>query len=736
MFGNARIIRFAALSLALLTVAASAKTFTVALDLSGYPNIQFDIGRRFSAIQSVTFTCSGTMLAGLDHYGQPFSGQVVLWLRANPGYKIAEGPLAGQSTYPAAEPFTGQSSFRSLIGATWDFLLDGTGDGWFEIEPSLFLPEQQPLSLPSAAIGSAALIIEATPVPTPIIYVDDDAPTPGDGRSWQTAYKYLQDALTDANAAPKPVEIRVAQGTYHPDEDTLHPDGTGDKQASFHLITGVTLKGGYAGITEPDANAHDIRLYEVILSGDLNGDDVVPASAPAPLTDPRSENSRHVMLATGVDATAIVDGFTITAGYAFDGSVSGAGLDNRQGTPILYNCTFVRNIAEVAGGGIHSDLSGTVTLKDCRFFENGAQLGGGMSGKGVLVNCAFIGNHGRFGGALRGMGTFTECSFVANTAGAGGAVYVRGSGKFVNCRFDGNLAWGAGGGGLHASDCDLYVLSCSFVRNIATYRAGGAVHTSTSSVAARSVLAECHFRGNSASSEGGAVYNSSTDLVLDNCLLVGNRAGVRGGAICNYPGDGNQPGGTLRNCSLADNTAPEAPCIWQQQGTLCLTNSILWNGPENLSQGVDSQVIVLYSAVFGGWPGDGNMMVDPCFVDPGHWDPNGTPDDTNDDFWVDGDYHLKSQAGRWDPATQSWVIDDVTSPCIDAGDPMTPIGHEPFPNGGRINMGAYGGTAEASKSYFNAPPCETIMPGDINGDCKVDLADFAILALHWLETSQ
>jgi L-ascorbate metabolism protein UlaG (beta-lactamase superfamily) len=44
------------------------------------------------------------------------------------------------------------------------------------------------------------------------------------------------------------------------------------------------------------------------------------------------------------------------------------------------------------------------------------------------------------------------------------------------------------------------------------------------------------------------------------------------------------------------------------------------------------------------------------------------------------------------------VIDDVTSPCIDAGDPNSPIGDESGPNGGLVNMGAYGGTAEASKS--------------------------------------
>ena len=65
---------------------------------------------------------------------------------------------------------------------------------------------------------------------------------------------------------------------------------------------------------------------------------------------------------------------------------------------------------------------------------------------------------------------------------------------------------------------------------------------------------------------------------------------------------------------------------------------------------------------------------------------------------ANGDYHLKSQAGRWDPISQIWIQDDVTSQCIDAGDPTSPIGLEPSPNGNRINMGAYGGTTEASKS--------------------------------------
>jgi hypothetical protein len=142
----------------------------------------------------------------------------------------------------------------------------------------------------------------------------------------------------------------------------------------------------------------------------------------------------------------------------------------------------------------------------------------------------------------------------------------------------------------------------------------------------------------------------------------------------------------------------------------------LWGDvPDEIRAGTGTPVVT-YCDVQGGWPGEGNIDVDPCFADPNN-----------------GDYHLKSEAGRWDPNTQSWIQDDMTSPCIDAGDMSTPIGHEPFPNGGVVNMGAYGGTAEASKSYFGEQVCQTIVAGDINGDCRVDFKDFVLLAYHWQE---
>jgi hypothetical protein len=100
---------------------------------------------------------------------------------------------------------------------------------------------------------------------------------------------------------------------------------------------------------------------------------------------------------------------------------------------------------------------------------------------------------------------------------------------------------------------------------------------------------------------------------------------------------------------------------------------------------INADTLVAYSNVQAGqpspWLGMGNIDIDPEFVDPNS-----------------GDYHLKSQAGRWNPTDETWEIDDVISPCIDTGDPLSPVGAEPEPNGGRINMGAYGGAAEAGKS--------------------------------------
>ncbi len=114
--------------------------------------------------------------------------------------------------------------------------------------------------------------------------------------------------------------------------------------------------------------------------------------------------------------------------------------------------------------------------------------------------------------------------------------------------------------------------------------------------------------------------------------------------------------------------------------------------------------------------GSGNIRNDPLFADPQR-----------------GDFHLKSQRGRFMPdsgggdsiSSGLWILDEVTSPCVDAGDPEIRPSRERMPNGGRLNQGATGGTPFASMSDWP-------LSHDSTRDGRVDLADVAELAEAWL----
>ena len=172
---------------------------------------------------------------------------------------------------------------------------------------------------------------------------------------------------------------------------------------------------------------------------------------------------------------------------------------------------------------------------------------------------------------------------------------------------------------------------------------------------------------------------------------------------------------TVVNCSVGINfDEPSESGIDPGRGAY-LDGNIFWNTPTPLAQFYvndpewgTTDITVNHSIVGSEWHylGHGNIDADPCFADP-----------CNDD------YHLKSQAGRWDPNIQSWVQDDVNSPCIDAGDPNSDWTVELWPHGKRINMGAYGGTAEASMSPL---PVGNI--ADLNNDDIVNFQDFACIA--------
>jgi Malectin domain/Right handed beta helix region/Periplasmic copper-binding protein (NosD) len=108
-----------------------------------------------------------------------------------------------------------------------------------------------------------------------------------------------------------------------------------------------------------------------------------------------------------------------------------------------------------------------------------------------------------------------------------------------------------------------------------------------------------------------------------------------------------------------------------------------------------------------------SRFADPSFVNPtgpdgvlGYGSP--TADGSDDDFHVkslNGSFHGGSLAVVRNPATGLPVFptvtltnDAVNSTAIDRGDPSVPVGAEPAPNGNIVEVGAYGGTAQASLS--------------------------------------
>ena len=457
-----------------------------------------------------------------------------------------------------------------------------------------------------------------------VIYVDDNAAGANDGSSWENAYHFLQDALMVVSAGD---EIWVAQGVYKPDQFVLSKRPNLGRAETFQLVSGVALKGGYASLGAPDPNARDIELYETILSGDLNGDDVEVAG-PEDLLDEltRVENSYHVVTGSGTDLTAILDGFLVTGGNALndDEGKIGGGILNKYGNPTLNNCTLKRNIA-VNGGGMYNSFS-SPTLNYCVFQENSADRCGGMQN----------------------------------------------------------------------ADSNPALMNCTFMRNY-SYRTGGGIYNNHSNT----LIVNCEFTGNKARLRGGGMENFLSSPNLVNCIFSGNACRYGGGAVFCHDSDP-----TLVNCTFIENKGygGNAFLLFSMKSAnhLRVANCILWDGGNEIHDESGSPVDITYSNIQGGYTGIGNIDADPCFADPGYWDKNPNavvePNYLNT-AWFGGDYHLKSRAGRWDPNSESWVIDAVTSPCIDAGDPNSPVGDEPEPNGGRINMGAYGGTAEASKSY-------------------------------------
>jgi hypothetical protein len=417
---------------------------------------------------------------------------------------------------------------------------------------------------------------------------------------------------------------------------------------------------------------------------------------------------------------SVLTGFTITGG----GAIIGGGINCSAGTSPTISKNIIR---DCLGYGIHGELDDTKPV---------------ISENTVSSNAGY--------GIYKCNGPITNN--VVSENNLSGIAFCNGEISYNIISDNVFIASSPGGGGLNF--CKGKIVGNRILYNHTNQR-GGACYECNGDIAGNRII------GNTSQLAGGALSNCRGRIT--NNIIAGNRSSNGGGLFsCNY----------IYNNTIVGNIAEETGGALSQCPGYISNNIIAYNSAKSFGgiSGMGSNSS--YNAFWneggnfgnGAARGPGDIVDEPLFVSNGYWDDNGTPNES-DDIWIDGeDYHVKSEAGRWSDVDKSWVNDNVTSPCIDAGgepnDPNSDWTGELWPHGKRINMGAYGGTDEASMSLSNAGNVADLNPvlndandwigyddmvlltdkwlsneaplaEDLNRNGIVDFADYAILVSNW-----
>jgi len=384
------------------------------------------------------------------------------------------------------------------------------------------------------------------------------------------------------------------------------------------------------------------------------------------------------------DANSVLDGFTIKNGYA---DRFGGGIRCTASSPTIINCIVTRNSAKDYGGGMYNCYNSNPTIINCIFRANSSE------------SLCILGNGGGMANCSNSSPTITDCSFIDNSVSY------------------------SGGGMYNHKNSNPIITNCIFRGNSAGRSGGGIINWHNSSP----ILTNCRFNWNYSADGGGGMCNYyNSDPTIKNTIFSNNSAEKFGGGVKNY-----ESSPALLNCTLSANQAEFTGGLWNGPSSISkLTNCILWDNSD--SDGRDESAQISSS--------NGTLVIDYCCIQDWSGQLGGLGNIVADPYFVDAeneDYHLQSEGWRWDNERQRWHYDEVTSPCIDVGNPGSTLENElltvpddPSNIWGinlRINIGAYGGTDQASM-----PPHGASLLADITNDGLVTMKDFAAQALYWM----
>ncbi len=366
------------------------------------------------------------------------------------------------------------------------------------------------------------------------------------------------------------------------------------------------------------------------------------------------------------DANSVLDGFTVTNGYASGNWPDGCGGGIRcyESDPKIINCILSKNFAVLEGGGISCECSKGPIIQNCLISSNTSSFAGGLNcwySSPAVSKCTIVGNYGKYGAGVycgRNKSNFSNCIIKDNIS-------------------DGNSYDGSvdGGGGFYCYDCKLAIVDCIVSNNHAYSGEGGGILFWYAGDDGGLTIIRTIVSGNSADGGGGVLCNYA-DCSISNSIVSGNRAVYGGGLYFT-----SNPHLNIVNTTVVQNLASETGGGIYDYGSYNsnVINSIIWaNYGSSCSESTKYSDVEYYAYDWG------NIHADPCFVSLGYWVDRDNPtipvelDDPNA-IWIDGNYHLRKN-----------------SPCIDKGSPNyvakpneTDLDGKPRVIDGRIDMGAY-----------------------------------------------